>query len=245
MSILTLQPEILIGVAVSAALQSVFGVGVLLFGTPIMMFFGYALSDILPILLPVSIGISLSQIARDYRHVDTRLLGRILLYSLPFIMMFLVIALHAGASLGLWVAVLLFLYAVKNLYAPLDAVLNRLAGFEKSWLIATGIVHGLTNLGGSMLSIIVHQKGYSKSVARATIAAAYTGFAGIQLLTLLLSGDRSAQELAYSGRYVPIGLTVYVIVNIAIYRRLDTYVYRRVFSAFLFFSSLLVVYKYL
>ena len=38
-------------------------------------------------------------------------------------------------------------------------------------LIVMGVVHGLSNLGGSLLTAIVHHKNYEKDVARVTVAA--------------------------------------------------------------------------
>ena len=42
--------------------QSIFGIGLLVFGTPTLMILGYQYSDILSVLLPISCSISLIQI---------------------------------------------------------------------------------------------------------------------------------------------------------------------------------------
>ena len=63
-------PTILIPVVITAAIQSVFGVGVLLFGTPILLLLGYDFITTLTVLLPVSVSINLIQIAMHRAQVD-------------------------------------------------------------------------------------------------------------------------------------------------------------------------------
>jgi uncharacterized membrane protein YfcA len=50
--------DILLIVVSTSVIQSVFGVGVLLFGTPLLLLLGYEFVDALGVLLPVSIAIS-------------------------------------------------------------------------------------------------------------------------------------------------------------------------------------------
>jgi hypothetical protein len=55
-------PEIMLTVAVTSIIHSVFGAGVLLFGTPLLLLFGYGFVNILIVLLPISIAINLSNL---------------------------------------------------------------------------------------------------------------------------------------------------------------------------------------
>ena len=48
--------------------QSIFGIGLLVFGTPTLMILGYQYSDILSVLLPISCSISLIQIINARKH---------------------------------------------------------------------------------------------------------------------------------------------------------------------------------
>ena len=57
-------------IVVVSVIQSLFGVGVLLFGTPILLFLGYEFADVLTILLPISLSINLIQIIRDHKHIS-------------------------------------------------------------------------------------------------------------------------------------------------------------------------------
>lgn len=47
--------NIMLIVAVTSVIQSMFGAGVLLFGTPLLLLFGYEFVDILIVLLPISL----------------------------------------------------------------------------------------------------------------------------------------------------------------------------------------------
>ena len=58
--------DILLAVVVTSVIQSIFGVGVLLFGTPILLLLGYEFIYALTILLPISIAINSLQILRHH-----------------------------------------------------------------------------------------------------------------------------------------------------------------------------------
>ncbi|MGJ0516629.1 MAG: hypothetical protein ACR65O_12880 [Methylomicrobium sp.] len=62
--------DIMLTVAFTAIIQSVFGAGVLLFGTPLLLLFGHEFVDVLVVLLPISIGINLLQIVKHHTQID-------------------------------------------------------------------------------------------------------------------------------------------------------------------------------
>lgn len=238
---MSLQPEVLLCVCLVAAVQSIFGVGVLLFGTPVLLMLGHGFAPVLAVLLPVSVCISLSQVAAAPARVQWRFVRRALACSAPAIALALWAALAVGARLGIVVAALLLLQAAKGLSPRLQALWARLAAYERSWLVATGWVHGFTNLGGSMLSVVVHQKGWPKAGARATIAACYLGFAALQLAVLVArEGAVFVFAAGAHGAYVATGFGVYALVMRTLDRRLDESAYARAFSGFLLACGLLI-----
>jgi hypothetical protein len=81
----------------------------------------------------------------------------------------------------------LLLVAAKDFSSRVNNFVNLVVRHEKSYFILMGIVHGLTNLGGPLLTGAVHSKGYGKRTARATVAASYATFATFQLVTLFFS----------------------------------------------------------
>ena len=74
------------------AIQSVFGVGLLLFGTPSFLLFGYDFANTINILMPVSITISSLQFFKS-KIKDAKFINEYNLFCLPFLLIFLFIAL--------------------------------------------------------------------------------------------------------------------------------------------------------
>ena len=73
-------------------IQSVFGVGLLLFGTPSFLILGYDFANTINILMPVSITISILQFYKS-KVKDQKFINEYNLYCLPFLVIFLIIAL--------------------------------------------------------------------------------------------------------------------------------------------------------
>ena len=64
-------------------IQSLYGVGILLFGTPLLLLFGLPFSQVLIILLPISFSISSIQIFRGWNFVRLEFVRLFILYTLP------------------------------------------------------------------------------------------------------------------------------------------------------------------
>ncbi|MEC8838728.1 MAG: hypothetical protein VYA09_01105, partial [Candidatus Neomarinimicrobiota bacterium] len=77
--------EIIIIISITAIIQSIFGTGVLLFGTPLLLIFGYSFHFALIILLPTSILISLLQLKDNFINVDISYYKKLIIYCIPFI----------------------------------------------------------------------------------------------------------------------------------------------------------------
>ena len=89
--------DILITVAVTSFIQSIFGVGILLFGTPLLMLQGYNFHQSVIVLLPISLLINLFQILKDQSALDLDFYKKILIYTVPFIVIFLIFFSNAEA----------------------------------------------------------------------------------------------------------------------------------------------------
>ena len=183
--------DILLTVAGTSLIQSVFGVGVLLFGTPILLALGYDFVKAITILLPISLTINLFQIIKDYKKIDTDFYKKIVFYTIPFVVLFLFIVTTSKINIGMVVGIFLLIVALKDHSLQLKNIIESLTKHEKLYLIIMGIIHGATNLGGSLLTAIIHNKKYKKNVTRATVAASYATFAAFQIVTLLFSASLS------------------------------------------------------
>ena len=231
---------ILIVVVITSFVQSIFGVGVLLFGTPLLLLQGYSFINAVIILLPVSLSINIIQVARDYRSADLGFYKKVLVYTVPFVVMFLFVVTKLKINVGAIIGVFLLFVAAKDYFPPVNKVIKFMVRYEKAYLIVMGIIHGLTNLGGSLLTAIVHSKEYEKHITRTTIALSYATFAIFQILTILVSG--SSVDVGFSGLgvYLIAGITVFILTEKLVYKEINNRNYSKFFAVFLLFSGILV-----
>ncbi len=235
--------DILFTVAVTAVIQSIFGVGVLLFGTPILLLFGYQFIDALIVLLPISIAINSFQILKHYRHIDLGFYKNVLLYTIPFVVLFLFAVTSTKININFIIGLFLVLVALKSFSPAIENLLKSMVKYQKIYLAVMGIIHGLTNLGGSLLTAIVHGKNYPKDVTRVTVAVCYATFAVFQILTLMLAVD--SFEISYPDNmaFLQFGVIIYLITEEWVYTSIDNEKYSKIFGFFLLTSGLLLVSK--
>jgi uncharacterized membrane protein YfcA len=233
---------IMLTVVATSIIQSVFGAGVLLFGTPLLLLFGYEFVDVLIVLLPISLAINLMQIIKHHAHIDFAFYRNILMLTLPLIAVFLFLVTHVRINIGLLIGLFLLFIAFKEFSATVAQLINRMMAFEKTYFLLMGIVHGVSNLGGSLLTALVHHKDYEKDVARVTVAASYGTFAVVQLLTL---GFFSRQQIDVSvpdtGIYMVVGALVFMLSDEMLYNQIDREKYQRIFAIFLALSGAVLV----
>ena len=235
--------DILITVAVSSFIQSIFGVGVLLFGTPLLMLQGYDFFQAVIVLLPISLLINLSQIVKDHKSVDIAFYKKIIVYTIPFIVIFLAVLNEIKINIGLLISVLLLFVAAKDFSDRVNNFVNLVVRHERSYFILMGIVHGLTNLGGPLLTVAVHSKGYEKRTTRATVAASYATFATFQIVTLFFSNFDMEIKLSTIALSMSVGLTMFIVTEKIVYANIGAENYRRLFAAFIFLSGALLFVK--
>ncbi len=235
--------DILGAVIFTSVVQSMFGVGVLLFGTPILLVLGYDFVTTLVTLLPISLTINVIQVIKHHRHIDRRFYHRILMITVPGITVFLFLVTKVRVNITWVVGVFLIAVALKSVSSWASRAIDAFVRYEKSYLATMGVVHGLTNLGGSLLTAMVHGKNYEKDVARVTTAVAYGTFAFFQLLTLCLSLQADQWPPAKNLVYVAVGVGMFLITEQVVYAKLDSSRYRSIFAGFLFLSGLLLIGK--
>jgi len=164
----------LIAIIVTATVQSVFGVGVLLFGTPLLLLQYEKLTLVLPIVLPISIAINIFQVVKHYKYIDIDFYKRILFITIPFVIIFLALVLFLEAKfkhlgIGIFVGLFMLFVALKSYSRRIEQILKTFVKYEKTYFVVMGIIHGLTNLGGSLLTAIAHEKNYTKDTTRVTV----------------------------------------------------------------------------
>src|SRR6056300_1714177 len=167
--------------------QSIFGIGLLLFGTPTFLLLNYNFLDILNILLPISITISFLQLFLSINK-NPKFIKDFNLFTLPFlgISLYLIINFLDSINLEIFIALIIIFFSLINSNRKKVNFLKNLTSFKQNFLLSLiGVIHGLTNLGGSLLTILssVINKD-DKSKTRYCIAYGYLIMGIIQLLVL-------------------------------------------------------------
>ncbi|MEE7627515.1 hypothetical protein V3O24_15200 [Methylobacter sp. Wu8] len=235
--------DILLTVVATSVVQSVFGVGVLLFGTPLLLLLGYGFVDTLGVLLPVSIAISALQVLRHYQDIDTGFYKNVLVYSIPLVVLFLLAVTTVKINLSLVIGGLLILVALKSFSAAIEKALQSIVRHEKIYLMAMGLVHGVSNLGGSMLTAIIFSKHYPKNKTRVTAAASYATLALCQLATLLMIGSEFAVSFADRISFIQVAVVMFLLTEEMLYNGIDNEKYGKLFALFLLASGILLITK--
>ncbi len=235
--------DILLTIVAVSVLQSIFGVGTLLFGTPILLLLGYDFVDALGILLPVSIAISILQLIRHHEEVDLGLYKNVLIYSVPLVVVFLVIVTTVKISIGIAIGGVLVFVALKSFSSTIERMLISITKYERIYLVMLGIIHGISNLGGSLLTAIIYAKNYSKDKTRATGAASYATLAVCQLATLLLMDSTFSVSYANRMNFVQVGIIVFLLTEEILYEQIANEKYSKLFAVFLFVSGVLLIMK--
>ena len=178
---------ILLIVFIFSIVQSIFGVGILVFGTPTFLLLGYPFEEALTYLLPASIGISCIQIFHGRN--DIKLKKEFLLFTIPSIIFGLVLVLINSFNFNMkfLVGSILTLTGAARLFPKIQ---NTMEIFLKKkmnlYLIAMGFIHGISNMGGGFLTIFSSSLFKNKKEIRANIAYGYLIFATTQTLVLAI-----------------------------------------------------------
>ena len=174
-------------ILIFSMLQSCFGVGLLLFGTPTLIIFGYSYVETLWMILPSSIVLSLTQVLFDRDLIQSK--KSIFLLTVPALAIGLIIILLSGdlvnisKIVGLGLIIVAFIRQSKVLNTYLS---NFISKRSSVYLLSTGLIHGLSNMGGGPLSILMSSLHKSKSVIRVNIAYVYLFFGISQIIILTI-----------------------------------------------------------
>jgi uncharacterized protein len=176
-------------------LQTIVGVGVLVLGTPLFLLFNYNIIEIMSLLLPISITTSFlnyiylkSNKEKFKINLDKEIKKDFILIFLPgiFLGLFLTSKLINYINFEILVAVVIFIsLLVKWKY---ENIINTLPlNFKKIILIIISVIHGLTNSGGTLLTIFftVFSKN-KKNQSRYSITFYYLILAAVQYFVFLI-----------------------------------------------------------
>ena len=220
-------------------IQSIFGVGVLLFGTPILLILGYDFVNALNLLLPISIFINLFQISKDYRHINLSYYKKLIVYSIPPIIILLWFTLELNINPSVIIGIFLIFISLKSLSRNIAQIIEVLFNYQRTYLVIQGVIHGLTNLGGSLLTSNIFALNLKKDETRATISISYFTFAIFQIITLMYMGKLIYIEI----ELILLGILTFLLCEHFIYKKISVTAYDKIFAVFLFISGITLFLK--
>lgn len=224
-----------------STIQSLFGVGLLVFGTPTLLLLGYSFEATIAFLLPSSVTISVMQVLHGRDRIN-QLRKSFLVYSVPFIVvgLALVVSRIFIFDIKILVGLALVFSAITRYHKKMQqAFANLLEKHNKLYLMLMGFVHGLTNMGGGFLTIMVTTLYNDKESTRANIAYGYLVFALSQIIVLLLL--HPGVFSFYCILLAAIALMTYWMVGNVLYVKSSRSVYQQLITIFMLAYGIVLI----
>jgi uncharacterized membrane protein YfcA len=229
-------------VALVVVVQSLFGVGVLFLGTPFLLILGLPYFEILGVLLPVSLCLSIIQTVMGWRQIQWTTVRWFVWLSLPATALgtLLLKSIVSAAHLPIAIALYLGVVSLGFYFQVAPNVIHWALKRDRLYVLLTGLIHGTTNLGGPLLSTYVLAKYDDKQQARATTAVCYGLFVVVQLLTLSMSGNPVALKSS-NLLHMGIAMLVFALTNALVFHRISNQKFRMFFGCLLLLMSALLL----
>lgn len=177
-------------ITIFSIIQSIFGMGLLVFGTPTFLLLEYSFDETLSLLVPVSVTISALQLYSSTKKVDKKIIKYFFVWSLPLIVICLAVVIHfkLDFEINLILALMLILSAIINLSGKSKSNLSGLVKkHPRISFVFMGCVHGTSNMGGAVLSVLSNAYYLKKEKILNFVAFCYFSLVLCRLLLLLLS----------------------------------------------------------
>ena len=223
-----LEVQKIIVVILTATLQSVFGVGLLLVGTPLLVLLGNDFLDVLMLLLPISLTVSFFQFLPNRALIDKKFSKKILHFSSLGLVVGLILTIKYQPNVRILIGTALLAMAlVPRIIKDPQQILGSIM-LDRFYFFVMGLVHGISNLGGSMLTARVNLEDNAKLQVRTIISFSYFLFVIVQLMVILVSGH----ILSVSVFYVGIGVAVNFIGQYLIFKNMAHEFFRKALNFF-------------
>jgi len=221
-------------VAILSCVQSIFGVGILVFGTPTLLLLGYGFADTLCYLLPSSIIVSTIQVVRPGIKKPS-IPKELYFVCLPAIgaSLWFTVADRSNRYVTVLVGLILILSALIRMNPVLNTGLTKLTRNHIGiFHLAMGCVHGFTNLGGALLAMFAANLHDQKEDVRYTVAHYYLLFGLLQCLLLVWVG--SGELLIIGAMNAPFAALIYMIIGNPMFNSIKEAEYKNGMSVFIF-----------
>ncbi|RPD93458.1 hypothetical protein BBB56_22040 [Candidatus Pantoea deserta] len=231
-------------VLVFAIIQSLFGMGILVFGTPTLLLLGYDFSMVLGLLLPSSVLISFTQAytGRSLGRGEREAINMFVCAVLVVICLSALLLSDIKINLDLLIGLVMVFSAAVRLSERFRRFISRtLVTNQHLFVLLMGAVHGLTNMGGALLALYASSTQYEKTAIRTIVSRYYLMFGVIQLGTLAILKPQSLSILGFMT--APVALLVYWVIGNLLFRRTSAPVYEILLTAFIAVYGIVVLTK--
>jgi uncharacterized protein len=197
------------------AIQSIVGVGVLVVGTPILLLLNVSIIEIMNFLLPISILTSLLNIIiikkKNNLFYNFDRLKFFFKVCIPSVFAGLIILKYLDKLINfdyvvsfIIIFTLVFREHISKIFKKMSKRANKII------LIIIGIIHGMTNSGGSLLSIMMIHLNKSKKNSRSEITLFYFILASLQLFLfyLIFGITKNIDQFYITFLYIVIGVVL-------------------------------------
>tara|TARA_Y100000591_G_scaffold328101_1_gene353846 strand:+ start:18 stop:749 length:732 start_codon:yes stop_codon:yes gene_type:complete len=173
------------------ALQSTVGVGVLVLGTPFLLILNYDMLQIFLILLPISILTSFINLIfmkfknKKKQYIKKKQIIKFFSICIPSILIGMIILKYLQTVLNFKFLVSVVIIFSTILVSIKKKIKFKINFFRTSILSTIGIVHGLTNSGGTLMSLALTSNS-EKDFARYSITYFYLILAFFQYLITII-----------------------------------------------------------
>lgn len=223
-------------------IQSIFGIGLLLLGTPTFLLLGYDFSSTLNFLLPSSIVISYLQF-KSLKTSSKKIIFEYNIFCLPFLAIFLLFALNFKEILNFkfYAAIILIISSLlvlnKNTFSSLR---KNILKYKKLILIFIGSVHGLTNMGGGFLTIFSSLINNSdKKLTRYFISYGYLIMGLLQYFILVLL---EYKNLSFSKIYYIFLVLIVYFPSQIIFKKVNDFLFSKIISIIALIYGIIIIF---
>ena len=169
-------------------IQSIAGIGVLVIGTPTLLFLNSSIIETMNYLLPISIFTSLlnlliMKLKTESFYYNLDRLKSFFIICIPFVFFGLIILKYSHSIINydylvsiIIILTLIFRNKISSYLKGVSLKVNKLI------LMIIGIIHGMTNSGGTLLSILLLNLNKSKKDSRSEITLFYFFLALLQFI---------------------------------------------------------------
>jgi len=228
-------------------IQSVAGVGVLVLGTPTLLLLDISLIETMNYLLPISIITSFANlvIMKFKINVFNYDKDRFILFfiiCIPFVFIGLIILkfTHEFIKFDYLVSIIIILTLIFKKRVSLISK-NLSLKLNKIILMIIGIVHGLSNSGGTLLSILLISLNKSKKESRSEITLFYFFLALIQFILFYFIFGLT--ENIYKYHLIILYITIGVILGNIFLKFTSEILFRKLIFFLAFISSISLILK--